>query len=382
MDAENEKSRMMETIRRKAAAVGAALMSTLVSLVVIEAGLRLCDGVPLLTLKNFVGDHIDLPNSQPVNQYDPVVGWVLKPDLRVKYDNPAHVRVTLTSGDFGIRMNQTEILPVPRGGTLVSGDSFAAGSDVADAETWPAHLQQRLNRPVINAAAGGWGIDQIILRAETLTPILKPKTIIIAFTPDAVDRNGYLVFGGGSKPWFTIENGDLALHNQPVERLANNPRNLGFWRGTLGYSHLVNTLVSATSYRREWWDTQLYVKYTVDVEDLSCRLLKRMQKFTAERGISYLILIQFNGGHLTASHEPQHAVAAAKCARDAGIALVDAWDPLKAVLSEKGVDALKELHVMHDAGRVYGHMSSGGNYFIASLLQDRLLSARSAAEVH
>ena len=362
----------MKRFRRIAAIAGGILLSTIASFVIIELGLRLYDGVPLLSFRNFVAEHIDLPNSQPANQYDPVVGWVLKPGFMAHYHNAAHVNITLYGGEFGVRMNQSEILPVPRGGILVSGDSFALGSEVSDADTWPAHLQQHIGRPVVNAAGGGWGIDQIVLRAETLAPILKPETIIIAFTPEAVDRNEHRVFGGGSKPWFTIEDDQLVLHNQPVERLVNQPGALGVWRSVFGYSHLVNTLVTAAGYGNEWWDTQLYLRIGRDGEKVSCLLLKRMQEFTQARKIRYLVLLQFNGVHLLSNAEPEHALTVVKCARDAGIDIIDTWKPLKALEAEQGLDAIRKLHVMHDDGRTYGHFSSAGNDWIAGLLEERL----------
>ena len=357
----------MKRFRRIAAIAGGILLSTLASFVIIELGLRLFDGIPLLSFGNFVAERVDQVRFRTLPQYDPVVGWILKPGLTFRSGD-----VTIFSGEFGIRMNQAEIMPVPRGGILASGDSFTAGSEVADAQTWPAQLQRRLGRPVNNAAAGGWGVDQIVLRAETLAPILKPNTIITAFTVDSILWNEYRVFGGGGKPYFTIENKELVLHNQPVERLANHPGPLGFWRFTLGYSHLANAVITAAGYGHQWWDPQLYVKTGQDSVKLSCLLLKRMQEFTQARKIRYLVLLQFNGVHLLSNAEPEHALTVVKCARDAGIDIIDTWKPLKALEAEQGLDAIRKLHVMHDDGRTYGHFSSAGNDWIAGLLEERL----------
>ena len=56
-------------------------------MLVLEVALRWYDGVPLLPLKNFVAERVDLLNVQTANQYDPVVGWVLKANLEAADPN-------------------------------------------------------------------------------------------------------------------------------------------------------------------------------------------------------------------------------------------------------------------------------------------------------
>jgi hypothetical protein len=47
------------------------------------------------------------------------------------------------------------------------GDSFTAGADVAEHESYVAQLEAMLNYPVINGGVGGYGTDQMILAAAT-----------------------------------------------------------------------------------------------------------------------------------------------------------------------------------------------------------------------
>lgn len=354
--------------RRFFAATARGLIATICGLLVVEASLRLYDGVPLLDITNFVAAKADLANANIHSQYDEVLGWVTKPNQQWVANN-----ARLYSGKFGIRLNHDNIVEPSSGGIIVSGDSFAAGAEVGNSETWPAYLERALAQPVINGAVGGYALDQIELRAEALTPILNPRTIILSFESGALLNNEYRVWAGGGKPYFTIDGGELVLHNQPVRRLANKPEGLGIWRSTFGYSHLANTLITGAGYGKEWWDSNVYIKTGADPIEVACLLLKRMQRFAADRDIRYLALLQYNGASITAyAEEPPFAAQVVRCARDAEIELVDTWQPLKTVLNVDGLEALKRLHVMHDGGRVYGHLSAAGNELVAGLLAKRL----------
>ncbi len=70
-------------------------------------------------------------------------------------------------------------MPLQKEAILVVGDSFGLGSDVIDAETWPAYLERMVGTQVINAAVGGYALDQIVLRAEDLVPLLRPRMLLV-----------------------------------------------------------------------------------------------------------------------------------------------------------------------------------------------------------
>jgi hypothetical protein len=355
------------------AALARGLLPTICGLLVVEMGLRLYDGVQLLDFENFVAAKADYVNADSLRQYDKAVGWAMKPNLKGTGN-------VLYTGKYGVRMNQDEITDLPTGGILVSGDSFAAGADVTNSETWPAHLERRIGRAVLNAGSGGYALDQIELRAEELTPVLKPSAIILSFESAALLKNQYRVLAGGGKPYFTIEGGALVLHNQPVKRLENNPAPIGFWRSVLGYSHLANTLITGAGFGREWWDSNIYVETGVDSVRVACLLLDRMKHFAAAKRIPFLAVLQYNGASLTAyKDEPEFAVQVVRCSQQSGIGFVDTWQPLKEVLDRDGVEALKRLHVMLDGGRAYGHLSGAGNEFVARLVAERLQNGEGEA---
>lgn len=345
--------------------------SCLVGFAIVEVGLRAFDKLPLLPTENLIAKRIDLVAVNSPSVYDPVLGWIIRPGIEAKSG-----KITFYIGDFGVRMNQARIEPVPRGAIVASGDSFTAGSEVADAETWPAYLQGILGTPVVNAAAGAWGADQIVLRAEQMLAAISPTTIIVSFLDDDIQRTGYKVFSGGSKPYFTIEDGVLVHHNKPVVPLAASPASLGPIRAVLGYSDLVNTLATNLGYGQSWWNDSPNVRVKTDEVQVSCLLLKRLRGETAAAGVKLLFVLQYGGNQIHAwPTEPSFAVDVVKCARSYGIPTVNTWDTLKPTFDKEGVPGLSALYVMHGDGNKwddYGHMSPAGNRLVAQLIADRL----------
>ena len=101
-------------------------------------------------------------------------------------------------------------------------------------ERWPAYLQGFLGRPVINAANGGWGVDQIVLRTEQLLDALEPKIVVMGFSAGSIYDNRFSVYGGANKPYFLVRDGKLVHMNNPVPPFRENAGH-GIYK-VLGYS--------------------------------------------------------------------------------------------------------------------------------------------------
>jgi lysophospholipase L1-like esterase len=358
-----------------------AVASGLVGLAIVEMGLRAVDKLPLLPTENLIAKRIDLVTVNSSSVYDPLLGWIIKPGIEARADN-----ITFYIGEFGVRMNQARIDPVPRGAIVASGDSFTAGSEVADAETWPAYLQKTLGTPVVNAAAGAWGSDQIVLRAEQMLSALSPHTIIVSFLVDDIQRSEYEIFGGGRKPYFTVEDGTLVHHNNPVVPLSSSSAPLGPIRAVLGYSHLANTLATNLGYGQIWWDSRKYVKVKNDYVQVSCLLLKRLRDETAAAGVRLLFVLQYGGNEVSMwPKEPSFAVNVIQCAQGFDIPTINLWDTLKPMFDTEGVPGLRPLYVMHGEGSKFedfGHMSPAGNRLVAQLIAGRLRQIPDRAAGH
>ena len=154
-----------------AANMALTLVALIVSLLLAEVLARVIDRQPIFALRNWLAERNALLTvSRTYVEYDPVLGWVQKSNERQNPNDPA---ASFTTGRLGIRLTQPGNDQLPAGAILAVGDSFTAGAEVGDRETWPAFLEGILRRPVINGATGGWGTDQIVLRTEDLVPRLR-----------------------------------------------------------------------------------------------------------------------------------------------------------------------------------------------------------------
>lgn len=346
--------------------------SVALCLAAFELALRFADGLPLIPDRNFVAERMLVTQRWPVNQYHPVRGWSHHPNTRI---SPASPHGSLTTGARGVRMNTTRIKPVPKGAILVVGDSFAQGSDVGDVETWPAALERMLKEPVVNAAIGGYGTDQIALTAEELIPAFAPKMLIVSFLDDDIRRSGMSILGGGPKPYFVSENGELSLRNVPV------PQKLEVSRHTLS----MLDRISGSSYLVEWTMQRLGMAHLRsmsinrpidnDPTEVSCLLLKRIKALTDRRHMTLLFVMQW-GARTIANWRTRPAFIATilQCASQYGVQTLDTWGPLRAVHASDP-SRFKSLYLGID-----GHMSPAGNEFIADLIAARIRADASAAD--
>ncbi|MEO8627123.1 MAG: hypothetical protein ABI612_03355 [Betaproteobacteria bacterium] len=165
------------------------------------------DDIPVFSTENFIARRIDLirVNTGPI-AYDPVLGWKL-----TDYFAPPINAVPVTIGDGGMRMNGNDERPIPTSATIAIGSSSTYGVGISNSDTWPAQLERILDEPVVNAGAEDWGMDQIILRAESVKRQFNPKTLIVALSDRDVPLNTYTAYRGGRKPYFVIDKGGLSL---------------------------------------------------------------------------------------------------------------------------------------------------------------------------
>ena len=249
------------------------LAATLFALSGLELATRAAFGVPLLATTNFVAQGIDIIHANSgVLVHDDLVGWRLA--------DHKHVGDGFNTGAYGIRLNGEVDREPPTGAILAIGDSFTAGSGVRGEEAWPAQVEALTGEPVINASSGGWGGDQIVLNAKRLVPILKPKTLIVSFLADDSLRNAYSTYGGGRKPYFTIDEDVLDLHNVPVPAPSSRGASLDVWRTVFGHSLFVMKAAQATGRFPDWIGAgQFSYARAISNEDavkVSCLLMNKL----------------------------------------------------------------------------------------------------------
>ena len=210
------------------AATATVTASLAIGLLLCETIARLTDGIPVWPLQNIAAYRASYFTTITAAEYEPLLGW------RQRAGQSG--QGTITTGEFGMRMNSAEIKPLPANAILIVGNSFTAGSDVAEHETYPAQIEQILGHPVINGGVGGYGSDQMILAGEYYLDVVRPAAVIVGILDDDINRAQYSVYGGAPKPWFDLgPDGEFRHHNRPVPAVPQDWDVSPHW---LGYSYL------------------------------------------------------------------------------------------------------------------------------------------------
>jgi len=336
------------------------LGSIALSVLVGELALRMATGQPAFRLVNFRAVSLE---SSGTRIYDPDLGWIQRTGFKSRSVN------TLLHGVRANGMGESAIRP---GGVLAVGDSFTAGTEVSDAETWPAQLERLIGEPVINAGIPGYGTDQIVMRAEQLLAIVRPRVLLVDFLSQDILRSGYSNYGA-PKPYYTIEDDRLVLHNSPVPVQSSGFANslTAAIKSVVGYSFAAHQIMMA--FAPDSWlasGKQSFTRITNDPSEVTCRLLQRLKLRTESLGTRMLLVMQYGGDAVRAWTAPSDdAVPVKACAHAMGIQTVDEFDSLKAVY-RADPETLKTYYAM--TGDAYGHMSARGNRHVAGLIASAL----------
>lgn len=309
--------------------------SILFSLLVLELGLRAAEGWdglthwPNLVLKfrNDSWARGDTSRAVP----DPRLGFVGRPGYRSRDGE-------LTYDAQGLRPTPApEDAALAEPPILVVGDSFAHGDEVRDGETWPARLQPLIGRRVINAAMSGYGIDQMVLRAEIVAKAAKPAAIILSFIADDVRRAEMKRVWGAEKPYFEQVNGQLVERNVPVPPSPDPSTTLDLWQRLFGWSLLLDTVLRPWGFQYEWAIDHVRVLPQGEGERLACPLFKRL----AAIGVPVLVVVEYDSFHWRdeswrpATKKTDDAVLA--CASAAGLATLDLFEAIDEGVRKQGL---------------------------------------------
>ena len=344
--------------------VALLLVSLLTSLLMIEVGYRLAKGLPVFRLANWRVEQVVMVNLGELKAIpDPVLGWTNKP-FNVHEDG-------YTTIEYGVRKNFDETA-IRTGAALAVGDSFTEGWQVKDHESWPAFLEKFTTLPVVNAATGGYGADQTILRAQQMLPIVKPKLLLVGFHEIAIERAGYSIYGA-PKPYFTLESGEPRYH--PPTFVEPRENTTLFWtvayavREVLGYSAFADYLFARLN-PNYWYGKggdDLYQKADNDDVVVTCALLKRLKAQTDKDGIRMVLVLQYYAQLILNSDRPgPSSQAVAGCARTLGIRVVDQFASLRQIVLGGPPNVIRAYYNYDDG--VFGHMTAKGNEHAANLI--------------
>jgi lysophospholipase L1-like esterase len=350
--------------RRSELAGGTALVfaSIVVALVVLEIVCRIARGPEYLWhWPNFVAREWAVNDGEVNRRFvdDLLLGHVPKPNFRsslVNYDDEGRRLMPALPADA--------IAAPP---VLVTGDSFAEGEEVTDAETWPAYLQGLLRRRVVNAGVSGFALDQTVLRTVQQAEVLRPSQIIVSFTAGELSWNEMRHLWGGEKPYFTLaDDGALVLHNVPVPPRSTTERVLPFWQRAFGWSALLELVLRRLDWWVDWLADEARATPRGTAEKLVCPMMRRL----AGLGVPVLVVAQYNRWTLWTDNAAwradvrRQAGVVLHCAEAAGLTTLDTYDVVEQAVRARGVDAIY----------IRDHHTPAGNRLIAEAIARKLKS--------
>lgn len=342
-----------------AARLALACVSALLALPALELGYRLQSHRPVLALDDWRAERIEFNTFGDQGRFDRELGWI----PREWYESDDYNTL-----DYGIRRNAAEAA-VRTGGILAVGDVFTnGGTEVSDEETWPAILEQTVSIPVVNGGVAGYASDQIILRAEQLLPVVRPRTLVVGLFEDDIKRASFSSYGA-AKPYFTMKDGSLTYHAPaPVVPKA---RTAGDWhamlREIMSHSAVLDVVLSRVAPTYWLGKTGVPVFHTVDNDPVAvtCALLRRLKTRAEAEGVHMLLLMQHARQTIAERTEPpEDARKVSACAAAVAIEVIDQFDSLRAIAAADPT-ALASYYLDSDG---YGQLSSMGNQHVADLI--------------
>jgi hypothetical protein len=331
------------------------VFSTLIVLAAGEVIVRL-EQHRLFSLQSSRRETMFLLRSAFPARYDSRLGYVPQEG----FSGPVKVwgGTWLSIDEDGFRRNGRR--PPPSGRCVLTvGDSYTFGDEVSDEETWPAHLERRLGRRVLNAGVFGYGFDQIALRAQDILKV-RPcvDTLVVGLIADDVGRCEYS-YRFAWKPYFGIVNGALVLKNVPVPQGKAREH----WvLGALGYSYLADSLFRR--FAPHFWLVPSFDVRRVHAQgqEVAVLLLDRLASLARSSHVRLILLVQGHPGHDRAP-----LATLLNRARGLDVEVVDVHEQL---IRLAGVQP--ELQTRFFKRGTWGHMTSEGNGWVAERIVEQL----------
>lgn len=152
-------------------------------------------------------------------EYDPLLGWINKPDLYIKDMYGPDKYFQTNSHRFRNSHNFSSGIPAGKRRWICCGDSFTLGYGVDNDNTWPALLSSIApDVETVNMGQGGYGIDQAYLWFMRDGVKLQYDLLIFAFISADLTRAISPKFRDYSKPLLSVEDGKIIKNNIPVPR--------------------------------------------------------------------------------------------------------------------------------------------------------------------
>lgn len=204
---------MATTFRQRLAPLVLVLVSTLLTLLVLEAAFRI--------LRRGQGGGKEEAEILRYTEYDPILGWRKIPRARVVY-NRREYKVEVVINGLGLRDPERGYEAPPGTARILAlGDSFIEGYSVPLPQTATQILESSLAfagcpADVINGGTAGYSTDQELLFYQTEGHRYSPRIVLLFFHYNDVIYNDRQEYFGTPKPVFEMGEGRPCVHRLPV----------------------------------------------------------------------------------------------------------------------------------------------------------------------
>lgn len=177
-------------------------------LAALEIGLR-------LAFQDYV---LPAGDSPKIWQYHATYGWIGRPSIDTRFRQPSFdIRVTHNS--LGQRDKEYPSQRSDKKRLLVFGDSFVWGYGVEQDENFVEQLEKHHPEwEIINCGIAGTGTDQQYLYLQDMITHYQPDVVMLLVIQNDFQDNMTRENHNYYKPFFTVENGKLVLHQVPVPK--------------------------------------------------------------------------------------------------------------------------------------------------------------------
>jgi lysophospholipase L1-like esterase len=150
-------------------------------------------------------------------EYDPLLGWINKPDLYIKDMYGPDKYFQTNSQRFRNNSNFDTSIPEGKRRWICCGDSFTLGYGVDNDNTWAALLSSLVpDIETVNMGQGGYGIDQAYLWFMRDGIKLQYDLLIFAFISADLTRAISSKYRDYPKPLLSVKEGIIIKNNIPV----------------------------------------------------------------------------------------------------------------------------------------------------------------------
>jgi hypothetical protein len=338
-----------------------ALVTIVLSLFACEMTLRAWRSVPVLSTVDF--RNLDPNGVKQTVKYDPRLGWVLK-----DYFN----RPDLHTVAYGVRRNSATQIGVRAGHVLAVGASLTEGFQLEDEQTWPAQLEALTGEPVDNAGVVGYGLDQMVLRAEQLLPVERPRLVLLGIGTPNIEWMQSTVMRGASKPFFSVDRNALSLVLPAPETKPNLSKRI---KDILGHSALIDFAMSRIDPYGWYPHAASDAKGSFDPVEVSCRLVERLKAELDETGARAIVVVEPQWREVVSGALTPGLDHIIQCARQAGLAIVDT---LTAWRADERADPPRVADYWEKTQ--HRHLTEAGSGRVAVLVAETILTEQRQSE--